>query len=203
MVVFNFDVQWCTCGKPMSVGCHEDVPDDYFDNISFEAAKCAHYNAMCIDTYKSAVRFGVHRIDEGIEITITLNELPISFTVRSNIAMARIQCHEFNRMLWPLELTRTQCLALENNEWQDFVQQVNRERFIDILCFDVQTHIQLRMIASVSKDGRIIRTQINANGRVYFDTHTSQQPPIPCPWTSILGGEVTRVSTPLGVVDCR
>ena len=38
---FSFCTQWCTCGKPMALGCENPIPSDYFDQMTpYEAYMC-------------------------------------------------------------------------------------------------------------------------------------------------------------------
>ena len=42
MPPFSFDVAWCACKKPMALECDAPIPENYFDDLSFEAARFAH-----------------------------------------------------------------------------------------------------------------------------------------------------------------
>lgn len=94
---FSFSTPWCACGKPMSVGCENDVPSDFFDALTpYEAYRC-HILQM---NYERNITLPCKQCIDGNKLTVQCERYDIS-----------VECenmHEYN-------FTTTACDSIHLN----------------------------------------------------------------------------------------
>ena len=155
----TLNISYCCCGKPMDIPCgtpHCMIPQNYFTNISYDAATWA------IDVYKCMISRLQQALNAGLRVTVEDKNCyilitfthhilfdPIEFEInlsnrfekcldhKSTITFIRNQLEVFSTELnvtLPSKLTDEQIALAESRNMQGFVQTFNKLEFSLNLC---------------------------------------------------------------------
>lgn len=204
MPSFTFSEPWCSCSKPMSFRCTDEIKDNYFDNLSFEAARFAHEKAMQFLSKSEQVPVSVTKCSNALTINVKNVRCFVKFSLHNqndvDMTTNPVSCKSSYTSNFFDEidnLTPQQCLLLENFDWTGFISTLGKpDTMLDIIVYST-TGIFLRAILTFETDTEKLKhAQINCSGRVFL----SGQPNSihECPWTSSSSG-IYLVDTSFGV----
>ena len=192
MPSFSFFTPWCSCGKPMALECSDD-PSDFFSDLSFEAAKEAHWMYL-----KSEKQFAIPSVVAKVDdvVTISVSGMPDTLVLNTSLDV-KVNATFTDTPEFPDVLSAEQITMLEERKWDNFMGTIDSSsQCVDIKIYEADNVMLCRaMITSmivpksccvehdrvVSLTYNIISCQINAWGKVFMEGELMSHK---CTWTS-------------------
>lgn len=190
---FSFDMPWCLCGKPLQLDCAQPIPNDYFGDLSVDAAKFAHRCHLNETSEKNRSTFTVNAngsfVVDGASWTL--------YPCPPDVSVVAV---DSNNYTYPTCLTSTQSSLLENKNWQGFLQTLDPP----LHSCDIIVNRGQRMLTRIfthNHNDPSVPIQVNVNGNMYISSRNKSCGR--CSWTVAGDGGPTHVHTPVGILDVQ
>lgn len=72
----TFEHSWCCCGKPMEIGCHGTIPDDFFEDMDIGTAFSIHKLEQYINLFPKEINYELKQRQD--ELTIIFEHITIT-----------------------------------------------------------------------------------------------------------------------------